>query len=131
MLLIPPVLLRDEIKTDGYDMAIIEILCLSGILIKVKGYGDSYSWELNKEWEEKTVYLCMDGLSLDRHRSFQKKLVNLPFSYHKSFSQSLIFQKSLSRVVEISGPLHIGFHMLQSIFVIYKDMIKWGKRVVD
>ena len=131
LLLIPPVSLRDEIKTDGYGMAIIEILCLSGVLLKVKGYKDSYTWELHKDWEEKTVYLCMDGLSLDRHRSFQKKLVNLPFSYHKSFHQSLIFQKSLSRVVEISGPLHIGFHMLQSIFVIYKDMIKWGKHVVD
>ena len=119
------------IKIDGYGMAIIEILCLSGVLLKVKGYKDSYSWELHKDWEEKTVYLCIYGVSLDRHRSFQEKLVNLPFSYHKSFHQSLIFQKLLSRVVEISGPLHIGFHMLQSIFVIYKDMIKWGKHVVD
>ena len=73
----------------------------------------------------------MDGLSLDRHRSFQKKLVSLPFSYHKSFQQSLVFQKSLNRVVQISGPLHIAFHMLQSIFIIYKDMIKWARRVIE
>ena len=32
--IIPPVSLRDEIKTDGYGMALIELLCLSGILIK-------------------------------------------------------------------------------------------------
>ena len=69
-LLIPPVSLRDEIKTDGYGMAIIEILCLSGILIKVKMYGDTFAWELNPKWNEKTVYICMDGLSLDRHRCF-------------------------------------------------------------
>ena len=73
----------------------------------------------------------MDGLSLDRYRSFQKKLVSLMFSYHKTFGQSLIFHKSLSRVVEISGPLHIGFHMLQSVFIIYKNMIKRGKFIID
>ena len=73
LLLIPLVSLRDEIKRDGYGMAVIEILCLSGVLLKVKGYNDSYSWELYNDWEEKTVYLCMDGLSLDRYRSFQKK----------------------------------------------------------
>ena len=33
--IIPPFSLRDEIKTDGYGMAIIEILCVSGILHKV------------------------------------------------------------------------------------------------
>ena len=32
-LIIPPVSLRDEIKTNGYGMAIIEILCLCGLLI--------------------------------------------------------------------------------------------------
>ena len=34
-LIIPPVLLRDEIKTDSYSMAIIELLCVSGIVCKV------------------------------------------------------------------------------------------------
>ena len=32
--IVPPVSLRDEIKTDGYGMAMIELLCLSGILKK-------------------------------------------------------------------------------------------------
>ena len=44
-IMIPPVSLRDEIKTDGYGMAIIEILCLAGVLIKVKLYTDVYAWE--------------------------------------------------------------------------------------
>ena len=77
------------------------------------------------------LYLCMDGLSLDRHRSFQRKLSNLPFAFDKAFRQCIIFQKAFSRVVEISGPLHIAFHMLQSIFIIYKDMMNWSQKVVE
>ena len=73
----------------------------------------------------------MDGLSLDRHRSFQKKLVNLPYAYTKVFEQSIIFQKALTRVIDISGPLHIFSRVLQSIFTIYKDMMKWVQTVVN
>ena len=61
--------LRDEIKIDGYGMAIIE-LYLSGILLKIEERNDATVWELNKNWEDKTMYLCMDGLLLDLHRSF-------------------------------------------------------------
>ena len=130
-LIIPPVSMRDEIKTDGYGMAIIELLCLSGILLPTSKQNDVGTWELNEKWEGKTLYLCMDGLSLDRHRSFQRKLVNLPFSFDKAFKQSFIFQKALSRVIEISGPLHIAFHMLQSIYIIYKQMMLWGQKIVQ
>ena len=42
-----------------------------------------------------------------------------------------MFQKTLSRVVPISGPLHIAFHMLQSIYIVYKDMMKWSQKVVN
>ena len=56
-LLIPPVSLRDEITTDGYGMAIIEILCLSGVLKKVKLYTDVYEWELNKDWDKKRIFM--------------------------------------------------------------------------
>ena len=130
-LMIPPVSLRDEIKTNGYGMAIIEILCLSGLLIHVTSDLGVESWELCNDWDKRQVYLCMDGLSLDRHRSFQRKLINLPYSYDKVFKQSLVFQKALTRVVDISGPLHIAFHMLQSIYIIYKDMMKWAQSVVN
>ena len=130
-LIIPPVSLRDEIKTNGYGMAIIEILCLSGLLIHTTTESLVESWDLVNDWESRTVYLCMDGLSLDRHRSFQKKLVKLPYAYTKVFKQSIIFQKALTRVIDISGPLHIAFHMLQSLFIIYKDMMKWAQAVVN
>ena len=90
-LIIPPVSMRDEIKTDGYGMAIIELLCLSGILLQISKHNNVTTWELNKKWEGKTLYLCMDGLSLDRHRSFRRNLTNLPFSFDKAFRQSIIF----------------------------------------
>ena len=71
-MIIPPVSLRDEIKTNGYGMAIIELMCLSGILIHTVTDSGVESWDLVRDWDERTLYLCMDGLSLDRHRSFQK-----------------------------------------------------------
>ena len=77
------------------------------------------------------LYLYMDGLSLNRHRSFERKLVNLPFLYAKAFRQAIVFQNALSRVVPISGPLNIAFHMLQSIYIIYKDMMKWSQKLVN
>ena len=33
--------------------------------------------------------------------------------------------------IDISDPLHIAFHMLQSIFIIYKDMTRWAQYVVN
>ena len=114
-LIILPVSLRDKIRTNGYSMAIIENLYMDGLLSHIKSKNYMEYWELCDGWETKVVYLCMDGLSLDRHRSFQKKLVKLPYSYRSVFKQSIIFQKALTWVVDISGPLHIAFHMLQSI----------------
>ena len=108
-------------------MAMIELLCLSGILNKVLVDGDNITstevWQLGDNWHIKTLFLFMNGLSLDRCRSFQRKFSNLKFAFDKAFRQCIIFQKAFSIVVEISGPLHIAFHMLQSIFTIYKDMM--------
>ena len=33
-------------------------------------------------------------------------------------------------MIDISVPLHIAFHMLQSIFIVYKDMMKWAQNVL-
>ena len=59
--MIPPVSLRDEIKTDGYGMAIIEILCMAGVLVKVKMYTDVYAWELSKDWDKKIYIFVWTG----------------------------------------------------------------------
>ena len=93
-LIIPPVSLRDEIRTNGYGMAIIEILCMAGLLLHITSHNGMEYWELCDDWESKVVYLCMDGLSLDRHRSFQNKLVKLPYSHSNVFKQSIIFSES-------------------------------------
>ena len=69
-LLIPPVSLRDEIKTDGFGMAVIELLCLVGILHEEKISNTYTKWELDKNWDKRRMFLCIDGLSLDRHRHF-------------------------------------------------------------
>ena len=123
-LIIPHVSLRNEIKTNGYGMTITELLCLSGILIHNISPMEVELWDLVKDWKHRTLHMCMDGLSLNRHQSFQKKLIKLPYSYSKVFKQSTVFQKAHTRVIDISGPLHIAFHILQSKFIIYKDMMK-------
>ena len=130
-LLVPPVSLRDEIKTDGFGMAAIELLCLVGILHEEK-VSDTYTkWDLDPNWHERRMFLCIDGLSLDRHRHFQKKLSNVKLSFTKAFRQSIIFQKALSRVIEINGPLHMAFHMLQTIYTVFGTMLKWAQTIVD
>jgi len=130
-LLIPPVSLRDEIKTDGFGMAVIELLCLVGILHEEQVSDTYIKWELDRNWKQRKMILCVDGLSLDRHRHFQKKMSNVKLSFSTAFKQSLIFQKALSRVVEINGPLHMAFHMLQTIFTVFGTMLKWGQTIVD
>ena len=123
-LIIPKVMLHDEITTDGYGKCIIELLTLHGILIKEKYGAKSFQWKLAENWKKKTIILCLDGLSLDRHRGFCHKLLNLPMSFTRAFQQSKIFQKALSRVIDVSGPLHTAFHILQSIFIVYNCFLK-------
>jgi hypothetical protein len=66
-LLIQEVSLKDEVTTICYGMAIIELLVLVEILVEETGYNNVTRWTLSEDFEEKRVYLCMDGLSLDRH----------------------------------------------------------------
>lgn len=49
---------------------------------------------------------------------------------HNVFKQSIIFQKALTQI-DISGPLHIALHVLQSIFIVYKDIMKSTQQVVS
>ena len=123
-LIIPKVMLHDEITTDGYGKCVIELMTLHGILEKCNAGDNTYEWRLGRNWQNKKIILCLDGLSLDRHRGFCNKLMRLPLSFTKAYQQSQIFQKALTRVVDISGPLHMSFHMLQSIFIVYNCFLK-------
>lgn len=74
----------------------------------------------------------MDALSLDSNRPLQKKLISISFTYHNTFQHSLLFQKSLNCIVEIYGLfLYIIIHMLQSICVIYKEIMTWAQCVIE
>ena len=84
-LLVPPASLRGEIKTDGFGMAATELLCLVGILHEEKASDACTKWDLDPNWHERRLFLCIDGLSLDRHRHFQKKLSNVKLSFAKAF----------------------------------------------
>ena len=130
-IIIPPVSLHDEIKTDGYGMAVIELLTLVGILIRSSTDCNIDSWELSKDWNKKTMILCLDGLSIDRHRSFMKKLIKLPLGFTQAFRQSQVFHKALNRVIKISGPLHMTMHMLQSIYTIFEDILLLSQQCVQ
>ena len=130
-IIIPLVSLHDEIKTDGYGMAVIELLTLVGILVRSSSDNDIDRWELSNDWNKKTMILCLDGLSIDRHRSFMKKLIKLPLGFTQAFRQSQIFHKALNQVIEISGPLHMTMHMLQSIYTVFEDILLLSQQCVQ
>ena len=130
-LMIPPVSLRDEITTKGFGMAVIELLCLVGILKEEQIDETRSKWVLGDNWSEKVMILCVDGLSLDRFRCFEKKLSNVKMSFSSSFEQTIIFQRALSRVVDINGSLHMAFHMLQCIYTVFQTLLKWAQNIVD
>ena len=61
--------------SDGFWMALIEIMVLVGILIeKEETPTTTKQWLICNEYESIVLYLTMDGLSLDRYKSFRKKL---------------------------------------------------------
>ena len=49
---IPEVSFRDEIKTDGFVMAVIEMLVQRGMLV-VKQENDATHWMLGEHWDKK------------------------------------------------------------------------------
>ena len=115
-LIVPPVMLHNEIKTDGYGMALIDLLVHIGLL-EICELNGCKKWTVCDNYKDKTVYLCLDGLSVDRHRCFFRKMIDLPLSFTDEFLQAIEFRKALSCVIELSGPLHMSFHMLQSIYI--------------
>ena len=125
-ILIPEVSKRDEIKTCEYGMAVIEMLVLVGILVESSNDNGTIMWKTSPDYEERMLFLFVDGLSFDRHRYFVKQLTKIEATFLDNHKQCIEFQKALSRVKEVSGPLHIAFHMLQVIFNVYhKDTLTY------
>ena len=121
--IVPKVFMYDEMTTDGYGMCIVELMSLHGILTKTTSNPNNKRWQLTSNWQEKTMLICLDGLSLDRHRGFKTKLCKMNMKFTDTFEQTLQFQKALTRVMAVSGPLHMAFHMLQVIFDVYRHLL--------
>ena len=124
-IMVPPVTADDEVQTLGYGMALIKLLTIVGLLEYESQPMESSktSWKLGDNYKGKRVYLCLDGLSIDRHRLFKKRLGLLPGGFVKAYEQSVVFKKALEQVVPIPGPLHMAFHMLQSIYIVFDKLL--------
>ena len=119
---------------DGFERATLELLELSGILCKKSVTNKKGiiidKWNLTTNYEEKRMYLCMDGLSLERYRSLERNLINQPITFSDEYEQKITFKKALHRVTEIPGPLHMAFHMCQCLYIIYSDFLKHCQKIV-
>lgn len=129
-IIVPPVSLRDEIKTEGYGVAVIELLILVGILIETTINDEYKRWDLCRDYKERCLILAVDGLSMDRHLGFQRKLKSVKTSFTQNYEQAKVFEKAFERIIEVNGQLHMAFHMLQSIFIVFSTLIKWFVKIV-
>ena len=81
--------------------------------------------------------LCIERLSLDLHRSLQKRLISLPVTFFDSFAQGLVFQDVLSKVIAVLGLLCIELLMCQRtcntqspILIVFQQILekaRWNK----
>ena len=82
---------------DGFERAILELLELAGIMRKksvtTKKGSTIDQWCLTQKYKEKKMYLCMDGLSLERYRSLERNLINQPISFSNEYEQKLPSKK--------------------------------------
>ena len=128
---IPPVSIRDDIETDGYGMAVIELLSHVGFLVQEDSDDSIKEWKIPIRNQYKKLLLCIDGLSMDRHHGFYKKLLRVASGSTSSLKNAITFKRVFNNIIEVSGPLHIAFHILQTIFSIFNVMFKWAQKVIQ
>ena len=129
--IVPPVVPYDEISTRGMGMSLIHLLELVGIVNRTETGENHCLWGLSDDWEERHMILALDGLSIDRFRSFLTGLENVPMSFTKIYEQNMIFQKAMSKVICVPGQLHMSFHMLQCIFTIFTDLLSCSQKCLE
>ena len=54
---VPSILHRDETTTNRFDVAVIEMLCYSGIIEIKERKNENIEWVLSKNWNKKN-YAC-------------------------------------------------------------------------
>ena len=133
-IIVPPVTPYDEVTNIGMGTSLVHLLELSGILVRIERHKDDIRWKLCDNWEERKILLALDGLSINRLEGVRNKLLNMTMSFTDMYEQNIILQKGLSRIIHISGQLHMAFHMLQSIYTIFDNLLnlvqkclKWKK----
>lgn len=73
----------------------------------------------------------MDGLSLDCHRLFTKKLSTIKTSFSANYEQAKVFETAFEQIIKVNGQLHTVFHMIQSVFTLFETLIKWAITIVE
>ena len=52
-------------------------------------------------------------------------------SFTTIYEQNMIFQKAMSKVICVPGQLHMSFHMLQCIFIIFADILSCSQTCME
>jgi hypothetical protein len=122
-LLLPPVSPEDETTNIGAAKVVLSLLVLYGILEYTGSdgvEGNLKSVKLADGYEEKYLMLVGDGLSQIRVRTFTNLIDTHSYSYNEKREQTLMIQKAMKQVVNVTGDLHGGcFHFLSAIFALY------------
>ena len=84
-------------KLNEYSMALVELMTMCGLVIKNTRVDLSGmkrpKWDIAQDFNKRTMYLFIDGLSLNHLRSLQKRISTLPLSVVDTFEQNIIFKE--------------------------------------
>ena len=122
-ILLPPVSPEDETTNIGAAKVVLSLLVLYGILQYTGSdgvEGNLKSIGLADGYEDRYLMLVGDGLSQIRVRTFTNLIDTHSYSYNEKREQTLMIQKAMKQVVNVTGDLHGGcFHFLSAIFALY------------
>jgi hypothetical protein len=110
-LYILPLSLKDDLKTNEVGMIALEMAVSNGLLLGPK----DGPWILAPNWEQITVYVVGDFVSVRNLRGFIDKLsTQKGTTFDLKQLQIETFSKVLSRFVEIAGDWHVGLIIILS-----------------
>ena len=72
-IVIPPVLLHNEIETSGFGMEMIKFLCLAGVLIEERTLDKNNIWYLAPNFRLRKMILFVNGLFFRLIQTFMKE----------------------------------------------------------
>ena len=111
-----PMSLKDDLKQHKVGMIVLDMYVSNGIL--VGPYGGP--WELAPNWNEITVYVVGDFVSVRNLRVFTENLsIRQGCSFNIKQVHIRVFSKVLSQFVEVAGDWHVGIDILVTIFSLF------------